>query len=216
MNATRKRLLPIDAACELVAGARWSDYESAKAADPGFHGPSVPSYRVYFTGPDLPMTVERRVEEQRRRRTEEAKATLDAWLRECLEHGKCELWARRSDRLAKSEPVPASAVCKLKFDYEERIAFGDGLPPLYDLQIRLPPAASVKRWRKPPPPKELKATALKVAKTYQSDNPPTQAEWWKAMKGPLPEVSRDVAISALRNWAPHLLRKPGQKPNRGS
>ena len=163
------------------------------------------------------MTVERRVEEQRRRRTEEAKATLDTWLRGCLERGKYELWARCNDRMAKPEPVPASAVCTLKFDYEERIAFGDALPRLYDLQIRLPPAAPVKRWRKRPPANVLKPAALAVAATYQPNDPPTQPQWWKALKAQLGEevtVTRKVALDALRDWAPHLKRRRGQKPNR--
>ncbi len=79
------------------------------------------------------------------------------------------------------------------------------------------PAAPVKRWRKRPPREKLKAAALAVAKTYQPNDPPTQPEWWEALKEYLPEVSRDVAIEAQREWAPHLLRKRGQKKrNRGS
>jgi hypothetical protein len=201
MSATW-RLLPINAACELIAGPLWSDYASAKAVDPG-------RYIVRFSG----MTTD---SELRRGRYEEAKATLDIWLRGCLERGEYELWARRNDRLAKSEPVTPSAVCALEFDYEQRTAVGDGLPPLYDLQIRLPPVAPIKRWRKPPPTDKLEAAALAVAKTYQPDDPPIQAQWWKALKAHLPEVTRKAALNALRDWAPHLLRRRGQKPNRRS
>ena len=53
IDATTGRLLPIDAACELIAEPLWTNYASAKAADPGFRGPSGPSYRVYWIPPCL-------------------------------------------------------------------------------------------------------------------------------------------------------------------
>jgi hypothetical protein len=100
------------------------------------------------------------------------------------------------------------------------VVVGNGATIL-DIEVALPPAGAahppVKRWRKPPSPAAIKTAARAVAKTYQPDDPPTQAEWWTRLNAELGEpVTRKVAFGALTNWAPQLQRRPGQKPNRRS
>jgi hypothetical protein len=89
------------------------------------------------------------------------------------------------------------------------------LPPTDTAEdLASPPA---QRWQKPPPRDVLEAAALAVAKTYQPDDPPTQAEWWKALNAQLgADVTRKVALRALVDWAPQWQRQRGQKRNRRS
>jgi hypothetical protein len=78
-------------------------------------------------------------------------------------------------------------------------------------------SSPAQRWQKPPPRDVLEAASLAVAETYQPDDPPTQAEWWKALNAKLGEpVTRKVALRALADWAPQLQRQRGQKRNRRS
>jgi hypothetical protein len=192
-------LLAINEACELLAGALWIDYTSAKAKAPG----------IDFFVLGAPMSVE----EGRRLRFKKAKATLDTWLCGCLRRREYVLWARRNDRMAELKAVPVSAVCTLKFNYEQQTAVGDGLPPLYDLHIRMP----VKRWCEPPSADVLKSAALAVAKRYEPADPPTEAEWKEALEAKLGgPVTYKVARETLHKWASHLRRQRGQKPNRQS
>jgi hypothetical protein len=119
--------------------------------------------------------------------------------------------------MAKLKLVPASAIGVLRFNYLEGTARGAGLPPLYDLHIQMPPAAPVKRWRTPPPIDVLKPAALAVAKACQPADPPTAAEWKSALEAQLGKtVTVRTASKAMLDFAPHLKRQRGQKPNRRS
>jgi hypothetical protein len=83
--------------------------------------------------------------------------------------------------------------------------------------VATPPPPPDERWRKSWPEYKVKAAALAAAKTYQSDDPPTAAEWKAALEKQLGgPVARDRARDALRRFAPHLQRKPGHKRNRGT
>lgn len=199
--------LPIDEACKSIMAPLWDVYAKARD-DARCVRRMLERFRPLSLDPD---------DKHRLQASAAAKAALDTRVRGCLEHDGHELWARRNDRMAKLEPVPVSAIGALEFDYEQRTAIGDGLPPLYDLQIRLSPAAPVKRWRKPPSTDVLKTAALAVAEAYQPDDPPTAATWKQALEARLGEqVTHAVARDALRDWAPHLRRQRGQKPNRRS
>ncbi len=99
--------------------------------------------------------------------------------------------------------------------FEHRLEANDFI--LSPLTIGRPPPTSppVERWRRPPPGYRIKAAARAVAKTFQPDDPPTFPEWKTAFEAKLAEpVTRKIAGDALRRFAPHLLRKPGQKRNR--
>ena len=203
MNAT---WLPIDQACARLAASLWGAYATARAAARDLDD-------IYRYMP-LALSVD---EERRRADRDKKQAAIDALLRRCLERGEGELWARPGSAIANPTRIPISAVGALEFDYERRTAVGDGPPPLYDLHIRLPAAAPVKRWRKRLAADDIKGAALAIAKTYHPGDPPTADNWWKALKALLGEtVTRKTARNALRDWAPHLQRKPGQKRNRRS
>jgi hypothetical protein len=249
-----KRLLPLDEALRQLSPELWEDYVAARAAAP-FH-----RFRIFWL--DVPQSAEQLEEAHRKRHREEAWARLEARLRKSLDRGERELWARRGDRMAKLAPVPVSAISALEFDDEEYTATGDGLPPLYDLQVELPPepaastgtvlasqaatvagsgtsrstgtgilvlqastvsgrgtvatpAVPVKRWRKLPTAGAIKAAALAAAKTFQSNDPPTESDWKKALEAKLgEEVTIRLARKALSDWAPHLKRRRGQIRNR--
>jgi hypothetical protein len=188
--------LPLDEACQRCWPRLWAAYSEARAAA---HGLEDLRRRVLSLRHD---------QEARLMAYVEARAALDAQVR------GAELWARPGGRLAHFSRVPPSAVGVLQFDYEGRIATGDGLPPLYDVEVGLAPVAAVKRWRKRPSAADLKTAALAVAEGYQAANPPTEAVWKRALGEHLGEtVTRKVARDALAQWAPQLRRQPGQKRN---
>jgi hypothetical protein len=123
--------LPIDAACERVAGPLWDVYVNARAAARGLDDLSR---RVLALRAD---------EERRLAHCREARAAVDAQFRSCLEPGEFELWARPGSPIAKAEHIPTSAVGGLEFDYEQRSARGErGMPPLYDVRVRKAAAAA--------------------------------------------------------------------------
>jgi hypothetical protein len=102
--------LPIDAACKRIAGPLWNDY--AKARDSAGDVRRMRELRF------APITL--RDDEKRRLAVwEEAKAALDAQLRECLGRGEYEL-RLYPDTSSDSKPVPATAAGELQFDYEQR------------------------------------------------------------------------------------------------
>lgn len=198
--------VPLDEACASLAPALWADYVAARIAASGLG--EIRRAAPLALSPN---------EKCRLAVRDAARAALDNWLRGCADRADFELWARADGRLQDLKPIPPTAIRALEFDYEKGTASGDGLPPLYDLAIRLPPAVPVKRWRKPPPTDVLKAAAIAVAEMYQPDNPPTAVTWKEALEAHLGEtVTRKVARRALKDWAPHLHRLPGQKRNRRS
>jgi hypothetical protein len=205
-------LLPIDEVCKSIEPVLWDAYAKARDDARDVHQmlERCKSLRFKLLSP-------RPDEERRLKACAAAKAALDTRVRGCLERDGYELWARFGSFEGPLKRTPIAAVGGLEFDYEKRTAAGEGLPPLFDAQIRLPPTAPVKRWRKPPPTGVLKSAALAVAQGYQPDDPPTAATWKEALEAHLGEqVTHAIARNALRDWAAHLRRQRGQKRNRRS
>jgi hypothetical protein len=192
--------VPIDEWCASAASNLWDDYVAAQAATRGFDG--LRRYMPSALRDDEWHLIRMRIE---------ARAALVTWLADSSGRGEIELWARPGSRIEDSRLIPPSAVRALQFNYEGRTAVGSGLPNLYDVRVRLPPAVPVKRWRKPPPAVDIKAAALAVAKTFQPNDPPIFPKWWEALNTQVGKpVTRKVALDALADWAPHLKRRPGQ------
>jgi hypothetical protein len=195
-------LRPIDEACKSIMPSLWDRYtkERDEARD------TLRNIELQFVSFDS----ERRLAPYKKART-----ALTTRIRSGVKSNEFELFACLAGSL-ELQRIPASAIDGLEVDYEKRTAVGDGLS-LHDLHIRLPAAAPIKRWRKPPPTDVLKPAALAVAKGYQPDDPPTAADWKEALEAQLGEqVTYRVARDAMLDWAPHLQRQRGQKPNRQS
>ena len=80
-----------------------------------------------------------------------------------------------------------------------------------------PASPPAQRWQKPPPRDVLEAAALAVAEKCNPDDPPTAVDWKVALETQLAmSVTRKCARDAMRRFAPHLKRQPGQKRNRRS
>jgi len=199
-----KGLLPIDGACELIAASLWIDYATARAAARDVIEILSTHERLGFKAL-RPLNAD---QERRHLRFMESKEALDAGVRGCWERGECEVWARPGDLIAKLKLIPVPAANGLEFDYEKHTAGGDGLPPLYDLRIRLPPAAPVKRWRKPPPQKDIKdalADILKAKPTLSGEKLAT------ALCERLGEgMTREKARSAIKRYAPETVKPRGR------
>jgi hypothetical protein len=192
-------LLPIDEACKSIMPSLWDAYvkERDDARD------VLRQLELGFASLD-----------QKRRLApyNEARAALTTRIRSGVKSNEFELFACLAGSL-ELQRIRASAIDGLEIDYDKRTAAGDGLS-LHDLHIRLSVAAPVKRWRKRPSADDVKAAALAVAKTYQSDDPPTDPLWWAALNAQLGEkVTRAVALNALAKYAPHLKLQRGHKRN---
>jgi hypothetical protein len=82
-----------------------------------------------------------------------------------------------------------------------------------EVHVRRPPAEPVKKaWRKRPDKSALKAAMTGIARGYQPDAQPSLNEIWNALKGRLgPNVTRQQARDALKDYAPHLRGRPGYR-----
>jgi hypothetical protein len=190
-------LLPIDEACKSIMPSLWDAY--AKERDDARD--VLRQLELRFASLD---------QERRLAPYKEARAAVTTRIRSGVKSNEFELYARLAGSL-ELQRIPASAIDGLEVDYERRTAVGDGLPPLYDLHIRLPPTAPIKRRHKPLPTDVLRSAALAVAKAYQPDDPPTFATWKEALEAHLGgPVTRATARKAL-NCVTFLKRKPGQK-----
>jgi hypothetical protein len=191
-------LLPIDEACKSIMPSLWDAY--AKERDDARD--VLRQLELRFASLD---------QERRLAPYKEARAAVTIRIRSGVKSNEFELFACLAGSL-ELQRIRASAIDGWEVDYEKRTATGDGLPPLYDLHIRLPPPpAPIKRRHKPLPTDVLRRAALAVAKAFQPNDPPTFATWKEALEAHLGgPVTRADARKAL-NWVPFLKRKPGQK-----
>jgi hypothetical protein len=203
-DATRRGLLPFDEACARIAGPLWTDYvttwDAARDARERLSDYERKGFKPFtLLDPD-----QKRLHDL----SNAAKAALDTFVHGCLERGEHELWARRNDRTAELKQVPASAIEVLRFDYQKHAARGDGLPPLYDLHMRLLSAAPVKRWRKPPQKENIRAALENILEV----DPTLSGEALEsALRDRVGEgMTRARARSEIKQSAPQAVKPRGR------
>jgi hypothetical protein len=207
--------LPIRVVCEQNAGMLWDAYvvcERNVARD-------LDDLRKFVSG-SASRVWPRSAEKHHLAAYKDARAALSAWFRDYLKrHVELELSAHPGSFLVERKRIPAAAIARLEFDFEEGAASGESLPPLIDARLHrvphadvLAPAALIKAsWRDRVSKADLESAMKDIAKSYDGKQPPTFNDVWSKLKALFgPDFPRDAARGALRDYAPQLKRTPGQ------